>query len=122
MYEVVGISTMKSDLSFNHLFAVVASLEKCISHSEKMLLEQTFQPEHVYQQIEQQRACVEQMQTVANRIQLEALRKDWRKVVRSFQVFYGLNTMVRPEIITTFSTLSRRELCIGFSRDQAALH
>jgi len=47
------------------------------------------------------------MRRTANKLQLEIAKDDWNSAVRSLQIFYGLNSMVRPHVMDIYSKLSR---------------
>jgi hypothetical protein len=106
----------------NHLFAVVQSLEKCLGNSDKMLVEQTFQPREVETSLAQQHALLAEMRKTAKQIQVDYSVQNWAAITRSLKIFYGLNTMVRPEIVSTFSQLARKEICLSIENQGAEMH
>ena len=105
-----------------HIFASVQGLEKCVLHSRKMLAEQKHQPLIVHSSITEQERVLKQMRRAANRLQLELVSEDWVSAVRSLNIFYGLCTMARPEILSTFSSLANRQVCLQLSDHGATCH
>ncbi len=105
-----------------HVFCSIQALEKLLENSRKMLVEQRHQPLSVHTAVLQQARALRAMRQSANNLQLEVARKDWISAVRSLQIYYGLNSLVRPEIVTTFSALSNGEICLQLQDNQAMYH
>ncbi|MCB0359085.1 MAG: hypothetical protein KDD44_05605 [Bdellovibrionales bacterium] len=111
-----------NDKAIIYLFAALQGLERCVSRCEEMLGSQQHQPEFVGRAIEEQKRILLTMRRTANRLQLELVKEDWNEVVRLTQTFYGLNTMVRPEILSTFQALSNKRIALQLSDNEATFH
>lgn len=105
-----------------HMFATVQSLEKCVAQNRRMLAESNTQPGHARAAVEQQQRVLTQMRRVANRLQLLLVKKDWVEIVRLTSVFYGLNSLVRPEIMSMFSALANDEVYFQFAEARGQAH
>ena len=111
-----------NDKAVIYLFAAVQGMERCVARCEKMLGEQTYQPSSVATSIAEQRRILREMRRSANKLQLEIAKKDWNGAVRSIQIFYGLNNMVRPEILATFSALANKRIAYQFTETEDTIH
>ena len=87
----------------NHVFDSLQTIENYLSSSKK-LLSSTSAKEDA--QIGEQEKVIEKMRWVAYELQLEVSKNDMNTSLRLLRIFYGLNHMVRPEIIATYSSLS----------------
>jgi|GEM_PF-6694938 len=105
-----------------HVFAAIQALEKCHDNSRRMLGEQKTQPLSVHTALLQQSRILRAMRQSANNLQLELARKDWIKATRSLKIYYGLNNMIRPEIMATFSALANGEICLQLNDAQSMCH
>lgn len=89
-----------------HVFAAVQSLEKCLSKVKTLAPEAGAERTELEQLIPQQEEVLDKMRRTANRLQLEMARKDWNASVRSLRIFYGLNHLVRRDLLKTHSKLA----------------
>lgn len=105
-----------------HVFAAIQALEKCLENSRRMLKEQRQQPLSVHTSLLQQTRMLRSMRQAANTLQLDVARRDWVSAVRTLQIYYGLNKMVRSEIMGTFSALANREICLQFHDGESISH
>lgn len=105
-----------------HVFASIQGLEKCLANSRKMLDEQKHQPLIVHKSLAEQDRILRQMRRVANRLQLEFATENWPEAVRSLKIYYGLWTMVRPEIMSTFTALANGKVCLQIAEPDAQYH
>ncbi len=101
------------------VFAIVQALEKChrssrrmaesnpsrsgMNHSSKSGTELN---RKIDEALNQQEEMLIRMRRQANKLQIFFARKDWLETVHTLQIFYGLNHMVRPEIMATYATLA----------------
>ena len=92
-----------------HLFATLQALEKCLANSKKMLEEQKDQPLSMHTAVFQQGRLLREMRRTLNCLQLHIAKNEWPQAVRAMQIFYGLNSMVRPNIMASFSALANGE-------------
>ena len=92
-----------------HVFASLQSLEKCLSTVKKLLPGQEEDYSDIARILPEQERVLQQMRRIANKLQLEVARGDWAGGVRSLKIFYGLNHMIRFDLLHAFSTLSRKE-------------
>lgn len=104
--------------TISRLYASLQSLEKCLEHSKRMLVEQKSQPSLVWESLYQQERVLKHMRRVMNILQLESAKQNWNNVSRQIRIFTGLQAMVRPEIMHAFSALSNRELVFQLSEPQ----
>jgi hypothetical protein len=90
-----------------HIYSSLQSLEKCAGENKTaMLTEQEKSPVRVHDVLEQDKV-LRHMRRAANRLQLDLARKDWSNAHRSLEIFYGLHSMVRPEIVSTYSAIRK---------------
>jgi len=87
-------------------FATLQALEKCHANSEKMTRQASDTSSTVLAGLLEQKKVLTSMRRVANRLNLEVARSDVRATHRSLQIFYGMNALVRPEILATFQLLA----------------
>ena len=89
-----------------HIYSSLQSLEKCSGENKTAMLTATERsPVRVHEVLEHDKV-LRQMRRTASRLQLDLARKDWKNAHRSLEIFYGLHSMVRPEIVSTFSALN----------------
>lgn len=96
-----------------HVFASLHSLERYLENIRRMSGTQEGIDAKFLSQLEhslpEQERVLKQMRRVANKLQLEIAKEEWDEVIRSLRIFYGLNHMVRPDLIATFVKLSKGE-------------
>ncbi|MFN8389100.1 MAG: hypothetical protein U0136_02275 [Bdellovibrionota bacterium] len=90
-----------------HVFASVQSLERYVQNIRSLIGDSSSEHESIRAACPDFERVVKQMRRVANKLQFEVAADDNAAIVRSLQIFYGLNHMVRPEVITAFLTLTR---------------
>ena len=88
-----------------HIFAVVQNLEKRLEETKAAIKDTKGMPMQMHFDLVQQEDVVKHMRRTANRLQLELAREDWIAIIRTLQIFYGLNHMVRPEVMGTYSSI-----------------
>ena len=59
--------------------------------------------------IPQQEEALIKMRRLANKLQLEIARKNWLAAVRTMQIIYGLNHMIRADLHSAFAQLSQAQ-------------
>jgi hypothetical protein len=89
-----------------HVFASVQSLERYLTNIHNMLTDNETEKREIRAALPQMEKMVRQMRRVANKLQLEVAAEDTNAVNRSLQIFYGLNHMIRPEILAAFLKLT----------------
>jgi hypothetical protein len=52
---------------------------------------------------------VEHMRRTANKLQLHVAAKNISDIVRDLRIFYGLNHLVRPELLRALAQLSKQD-------------
>jgi hypothetical protein len=92
-----------------HVFATLQSLERCMANVKKMLPAQEGNYPEIVKIVPEQERVLQQMRRVANLLQLETARNDWPTAVRSLKIFYGLNHMIRNDLMTAFTKLSQQQ-------------
>ena len=105
-----------------HVFAVVQSLEKCISLSKEVIDGNKSLPAQIAKNIAEQERIVRKMRRTANRLQFEFANENWIESTRLLQVFYGLNHMVRPEVRTTYQSLALGKNVLSTTEQAVAVH
>lgn len=88
------------------VFAIVQALEKCVEASRRMAASSPLKRANTIAALEQQSEVLRNMRRQANRLQLDLAGENWIQAIRSLQIFYGLNQMVRPEIMNTYASLA----------------
>jgi hypothetical protein len=92
-----------------HVFATLQSLEKCMANVKKMIPGQEASCPEITKIVPEQERVLLQMRRMANMLQLETARNDWPSAVRSLKIFYGLNHMIRNDLMTAFTKLSQQQ-------------
>ena len=90
----------------SRVFSIVQSLEKCLEGSRRMVGDYASCVCPINTSLEEQSRVLSRMKKEASRIQYEYESRDWIETARSLAIFYGLNHMVRPEVMTTYVTLA----------------
>mgnify|MGYP003382194329 CR=1 FL=1 len=105
-----------------HVFASLQNLERYLENIKRFSDSNVAQPTSLQRSIDDQERVLKQMRRVANKLQIEVAREQWDAVVRTLRIFYGLNHMVRPDVMATFVQLSKGQTRIEESdgvRDSA---
>lgn len=93
-----------------HVFAAVQSLEKCLSKTKELLPEAGPEAAEERRALEllvpQQEEALLKMRRTANRLQMEMARSDWNSATRSLRIFYGLNHLIRRDVLKSHSKLA----------------
>ena len=89
-----------------HVFAAIQTLERSAQTSRSMLTKEHTQYEEISQKLEEQEGIILKMRREANKLQLQVAKESWQEVTRSLNIVYGLNQMVRPEVLATLQTLA----------------
>lgn len=85
-----------------HVFSSLQSLEKYLDSIKKLVRGK----EKTADGLVQHEKVIRCMRRMANKIQLDVAHDDWDAAVRSLKIFYGLNHMIRPELVSTLMRLS----------------
>jgi len=83
-----------------HVFGALQSLEKCMSNVKDMLPNHGKAVGDVSALIPQHEKVLVKMRRTANCLQLELAREDWNASIRSLRIFYGLNHLIRKDILS----------------------
>lgn len=105
-----------------HVFGSVMALEKCLANTRDTVSKNGFRRAQVLGQLERYGEVVEKMRQTANHLQLAIARKNSLEIVRLLQVIYGLNHMVRPEILSTFVSVLHSKPAKYIPAAEASLH
>jgi di/tripeptidase len=101
---------MHTDL-LHRVFSTVQSLEQQIESVKNQYSLNSQANSKAISQLTEFERVVKSMRRVANKLQLEVAKKDSIAIVRSLKIFYGLNFMVRPEVLkTSMSLVSKQPL------------
>ena len=87
-----------------HLFGALLTLERGIEEIGKLIAEREVDPSF-QAELAQISRIITQMRVTANTLQLQIAQHDWEGTTRSLEMFYGLNSMVKPELISLFQRL-----------------
>ena len=105
-----------------HVFGSVLALEKCLANTRQTVSENGFRRVQILCQLERYSEVVEKMRQTANHLQLAVARKNRIEIVRLLQVIYGLNHMVRPEILATFVSVLHSQPAKSIPVDAVSIH
>lgn len=67
-------------------------------------------------------SSVTKMRRIANKLQLEFAAKDYEKINRTLSLYYGINNMVRPEILKSILSFSKVTLPVLKQEQTLSLH
>lgn len=87
------------------VFSTVQSLEQQVENLKNQLGLNPKTNEKHLSQIAEFEAVIKSMRRTANKLQIEAAKKDASPSVRLLKIFYGLNYMVRPEVLKASMSL-----------------
>ncbi len=96
---------MKTEIAI-HVFASLQGLEKTFETVKSQALERKSEHAEVISMLPKQEEILIDMRRAANLLQLNIAKKDWFAAVRSLQIFYGLNQLVRPDILKAFGNIT----------------
>ncbi len=108
-----------------HIFSSLQSLEKKFATVKELLPGPSESPDVFHHHLPQQKKILRQMRRTANKLQLEAAHSDWVSLTRSLKIFYGLNQLIREDIILACSNLSKARHPKGIktaTRDKAVVY
>lgn len=91
------------------VYASLLSLEKRLHDVKQMLSERKVKHPDIEGMVPEYEKAIGQMRKSANQLQLQIAKKDWRNIVRSMEVFYGLSFMIRGDVLSAYGRLSRNE-------------
>ena len=89
------------------IFGSLQGLERCLKQVKQLLPADRESVKEITHLIPQQEAALIKMRRLANLLQLEVAKKDWASAVRTMQLIYGLNHMIRSDLQAAFATLSQ---------------
>jgi len=112
---------MKQTILVN-IFSTLQSLEKVASQNRQMAQGYTSKMPSTSSSLDQQEQVLRKMRRTANRLQFEFVTNNWDAAVRLLNVFYGLNHMVRPEIMTSFASLVNKQKVTPMTRPEPVLY
>jgi hypothetical protein len=87
------------------IYASLQGLEKSFSTLKELHAQSP--SEDIEHLLPQQEEILAKMRQCANFLQFEVARKDTNSAVRTLKIYYGLHNMVRSQIISAQSCLSR---------------
>ncbi len=112
---------MKNAL-LKHVFGALQGLEKYndkISHLAEAHPERTLA---LSSAPEDQAQMVLYMRKTANKLQMAFARDDWNEGVRLLKIFYGINALVRPEVLSSFVIMSQSDIKQVTQHREASMH
>ena len=105
-----------------HVFGSVQALEKCLANTRDTVSKNGFRRAQILCQLESYGEVVAKMRQTANHLQLAIARNNRIETVRLLQVIYGLNHMVRPEILSTFVSVLHSKPAKVIPVAEASMH
>jgi len=113
---------MKNEL-ITHVFGAVQGLEKYSTQINSLLDANKNKANLLTSNPEEHNKVIKHMRRIANKLQLEVAKNNTSESYRLLKLFYGLNSLVRPEVLSTFVILSRKNTKRIHRVDQvASLH
>ncbi len=91
-----------------HVFAALQGLEKSFDAIKAQVQQGNPEHEKISAVLPKQQEILIDMRRTANLLQLHLAKKDWSEAVRSLKIFYGLNQLVRPDILQAFAVISAK--------------
>ena len=82
-----------------HVFATVMNLERYFGTIIAMIRDGSPEQKKLSSELPQIERIIKNMRQAANKLQFELAGNNEKAALRSLQIFYGLNHMVRPEIL-----------------------
>jgi len=106
-----------------HVFGSLQTLERYVDQIRSSASRDGQLGREVANLLRQSESVLQNMRRTANRLQLQLAAKDAGAVVRSLRIFYGLNHIVRPELLTALAHFSKGTIAERPRIEaQAALH
>lgn len=105
-----------------HIFSSLQSLEKCLENSKRMYALEPVKATYIAEALTQQTEVLGQMRRVANKLQLDIAAQDVSQINRSMQIYYGLTSIVRPEILSTFRSLANGKGNLELAEQHSLVH
>lgn len=93
-----------------HVFGALQGLEKSFETIKSQAHELGSEHEEIRALLPKQEEILIDMRRTANLLQLHLAKKDWSEAVRSLKIFYGLNQLVRTDILKAFATVSAKSV------------
>lgn len=105
----------------SHVFSAVITLERILGEAEVAVAHREDLKQYA-EPIKSQAAVVDQMRRTANKLQLKLASKDRPECYRLISIFYGLNQMVRPEILKTKARMFNPHHRVATEETRSARH
>lgn len=97
---------MKKREMVHHTYSVIHQLEQFLDNVKRLISERKTELPDLPVSVQEQERILQQMRRIANKLQLEIAKSNWPGVVRTLRIFYGMNQMIRPELVATLIALS----------------
>jgi len=91
------------------IFGSLQGLERCLKQVKQLLPSEQDSVQDIVRLIPQQEEALLKMRRLANKLQLEIAKKNWPAAVRTMQIIYGLNHMIRADLHAAFAKLTNAE-------------
>ena len=85
-----------------NVYASLLGLERKIKTIRTIQSNSSDKSTQVNASLEEQEKVLKHMRQTANKLQLALAKKDAIEIARLLQIYYGLNHMVQPEVVSTF--------------------
>ena len=96
-----------------HVFASLQSLERYVDIIKSSLESSDHTGNELRAMVPQYETTLKKMRRTANKLQFQVAADNQQQIIRSLRIFYGLNHMVRPEILSSFLSLSKGSKTVG---------
>lgn len=87
-------------------FGAVNRLERFTTKASELLRHNQDRESKLNCPFSDQVRVVKQMRQVANKLQLELAKNNWVEAIRLMKIFYGLDNLIRPELMESVVKLS----------------
>ena len=90
-----------------HVFASLQTLERYLEQVRTLSTRAVEFSAELRTRIPEFERVVKQMRRTANKLQFQVAANNQAEIVRSLRIFYGLNHMLRPELLSTLIKLTK---------------
>jgi len=98
---------MVTSEKISRVFASLQGLERCYNSVCKIVhLKDSESTKNIINK--KHKEILEEMRRVANKIQLFSAKKQHSNALRELKVFYGLNHMIRPDLMNAYALTTRK--------------
>lgn len=118
---MISIKAMEKEIIY-YVYSSLTHLEKYLDKLKDLSLEKPEQVSKLNVSLKTLESSVLKMRRIANKLQLEFAANDYAKINRSLSLYYGMNNMVRPEILKSILSFSRFSVPVLKQQETISLH